>query len=559
MPALPVTLIMSNEDFDRTAREVFNTFVRNHPTIATFLGIHDYDHLMGENSRKFVEEEVKFAREFKGKFEAFEADELSGSRPLDRDLAIHIADLWLYNLEELRFWESDPGGAEGIGEGLFPLFTRDFAPLTTRVQSMTGRLEDAPGFLEEIKTRLSRPVKLWTEMAIESAGMTPAFLELIVHSVEGEVPDAAFQDLRKAKEEAASALSEYQTWLQEDVLPGASAPHIVGEEKFKRLVELRQLGFTVDEIRDMGVRYLEESKEELSRLTESIDPKATVEEMNDRIKGKHPDDFEAVLENVRQTIMEARKFVAEEGLATLPPAEKLHVIETPTFIRPIIPFAALFGPAKFDKVQEGVYIVTPPSDGVGDLRKHSYASIRNTAVHEGYPGHHLQLSAANLNPSIVRIFGSFGATETVEGWAHYCEDMMQETGFSASPEVRFVQLQDIIWRACRIIIDVDLHSGRMTFDEAVDMLVREAGIEKPAALAEVKRYTQNPGYQLSYLLGKHLIQGLRDEVQKGMGENFSLGFFHDTILYAGSIPFFLLKKAVGDKLAKLDEDVQDLS
>ncbi len=90
------------------------------------------------------------------------------------------------------------------------------------------------------------------------------------------------------------------------------------------------------------------------------------------------------------------------------------------------------------------------------------------------------------------------------------------------------------------------------------MLVREASIEKPAALAEVKRYTQNPGYQLSYLLGKHLIQGLRSEVQERMGDKFSLGFFHDTILYAGSIPFFLLKRAVEDKLAKMEEDVEDL-
>ncbi len=549
---------MSDEGFDRTVREVFNTFVRRHPTVATFLGIHDYDHLMGENSRKFFEDEAKFVRDFRGKFEAFEPDELSGSRPLDRELAIHIADLWLFHMEELRFWESDPGGAEGIGEGLFPLFARDFAPMATRVQSMTGRLEGAPRFLNEVKTRLTRPVKLWTEMAIESAGMTPAFLELIVQSVDGKVPAAAFQELKKAKEEAAVALSEYQTWLQDDVLPQASAPHIVGEGKFRELIELRQLGFTTDEIREMGVRYLEESKEELARVAEAIDPKASVEEVNDRIKGRHPEDFEAVLDNVRQTIKEARRFIAAKGLATLPPAEKLHVMETPAFIRPIIPFAALFGPAKFDEVQEGVYIVTPPSDAVGDLRKHSYASIRNTAVHEGYPGHQLQLSAANLNPSTIRIFGSFGATETVEGWAHYCEDMMQETGFNTSPEVRFVQLQDIIWRACRIIIDVDLHCGRMNFDQAVDMLAREAGIEKPAALAEVKRYTLNPGYQLSYLLGKHLIQDLREEVKERMGDNFSLGFFHDTILYAGSIPFFLLKKAVEDKLAKLDEDVQDL-
>ncbi len=146
----------------------------------------------------------------------------------------------------------------------------------------------------------------------------------------------------------------------------------------------------------------------------------------------------------------------------------------------------------------------------------------------------------------------------MEGWAHYCEDMMQEVGFNTSDEVRFIQLLDIIWRAWRIIIDVDLHCGKMTFDEAVDALVREAGMEKPSAVAEVKRYTQYPGYQLSYLLGKHLIKELREEVEGRMGDNFSLGFFHDTILYAGSIPFHLLRRAVEAKLAKLEEGVEDL-
>ncbi len=506
-----------------------------------------------------MEEETNFVKDFKSKFEAFDPADLSGSRPLDRDLALHVADLFLFYLEEMRFWESDPGGAEGVGEALFPLFTRDFAPLTTRVQAMTSRLEGSPRYLEEVRTRITRPVKLWTEMAIESAGMTPAFLEIIVQSVDGKVPDAAVKDLKGAKEEATAALSEYQSWLQEEVLPEASSPHILGEEKFRKLIELRHLGYPVEEIHNLGVRYLEESKKELSRVTASIDPEAAVEEMNERIRADHPADFDSVLEEVRETILQARKFVADNGLATLPPAEKLHVMETPTFIRPIIPFAALFGPAKFDKVQEGVYIVTPPSDGAEELGKHSHASIRNTAVHEGYPGHHLQLSAANQNPSLIRTLGSFGAIETVEGWAHYCEDLMRETGFNTSPEVRYVQLQDIIWRACRIIIDIDLHSGRMTFEDAIDMLVREAGMEKPAALAEVKRYTQNPGYQLSYLLGKHLIQGLRKEVQERMGEKFSLGFFHDTILYAGSIPFYLLQRAVEDKLAKMEEGVEDLT
>ncbi len=550
---------MSDEDFDRTAQDLFNVLIERHPVLATFLGIHDYDHLLEENSKQFVLEETQIIREFKKEFEAFDPKDLSGGRPLDLNLALYLFDIELFQLEEMRLWESDPGGAEGVGEGLFPLFTREFAPLETRVESITGRLEGTPRYLEEGRTRIVRPVRLWSEMALESAQRFPPFLELIVHTVENKVPRENLESLKKAKKEALNALEDYGKWLQEEVLPDASENCILGEERFSKLVQLRRLGYEVDEIRALGVRYLQESKEALSQIAESIDPAASVEETKDRIRSNHPADFDGVLEAVRKAIQESRSFIVDKRLATLPPRERLRVTETPTFLRAVLPFAAYFPPARYDKVQEGVYIVTPPTNGEELLKEHNYASIRNTAVHEGYPGHHLQLSSANLNPSIVRQLSmGVAAAEMVEGWAHYCEDMMQEMGFSTSPDVRFVQLQDLIWRACRIIIDVDLHCGRMTFDEAVEMLVREAGMEKASAVAEVKRYTQYPTYQLSYLIGKHLIKELRDEVEKRMGDGFSLGLFHDTILYAGSIPFFLLRRAVEDKIAKLEEGVEDL-
>lgn len=548
---------MSDEAFDRAAKEIFDQAMERHPSFATYLGIHTYDHLLGHTSRAFVEEEIALTRTWRERFAAFDPAELSGGRPLDRELALYTLDLELFQLEEVRHWESIPGGAESVGEGLFPLFTREFAPLEQRMESITGRLEDAPRYLEEVRTRISRPVKLWTEMDLEASQGTPGFFEVIARSAEGKIPSDAFKALSVAKEEATQALEAYQTWLREEVLPGASGEHILGEELFARWVGLRHLGLDPGEIRALGARYLEATKAELAEVARAIDPAASVEEVKERIKGEHPESFEGVLEAVRDAVREARAFVARNRLATLPPAEKLHVMETPAFIRPIIPFAALFGAAKFDEVQEGAYIVTPPSDGEELLKEHNYPAIINTAVHEGYPGHHLQLSAANLHPSLVRTLS--GAVETVEGWAHYCEDMMYQQGFHASPELRFVQLLDVIWRACRIIIDVDLHSGRMSFGEAVELLVREAGMERPSAVAEVKRYTKYPTYQLSYLLGKHLITDLRREVEERMGERFSLAFFHDTILYAGSIPFFLLRQAVEDKLAKLEEDVDDLA
>src|SRR5262249_45264271 len=122
------------------------------------------------------------------------------------------------------------------------------------------------------------------------------------------------------------------------------------------------------------------------------------------------------------------------------------------------------------------------------------------------------------------------------GWAHYCEQLMYEQGFTSGPEVRFVQLNDLVWRACRIVIDVELSSGRMTGAQAADMLVDRAALSRPGAEAEVRRDTYTPGYQLSYLDGKHVLVELRERRRRLEGAAFDLRTFHDRLLYAGALP-----------------------
>jgi uncharacterized protein (DUF885 family) len=151
--------------------------------------------------------------------------------------------------------------------------------------------------------------------------------------------------------------------------------------------------------------------------------------------------------------------------------------------------------------------------------------------------------------SLVRLFA--GGVEVIEGWAHYCEEMMAKHGFIKGLESRFMMVNDGIWRAVRIIVDVKLSRGEMAFDEAVDMLVKEAGMSKEAAMAEVRRYTMTPGYPLSYLIGKHLILQLRSDIEKRMGNKFSEKFFHDTITTNGELPIALLREVFDMKLAEM--------
>jgi uncharacterized protein (DUF885 family) len=329
-------------------------------------------------------------------------------------------------------------------------------------------------------------------------------------------------------------LAEHNQWLRADVLLAANASWQTGRDQFEEIVGLRELMANGDEILAVGEQILADETSARDAVCAEIDPTLAPEEVADVVKNNYPSTFGDALDAYRSTMDRARRFVVEHDLATMPADDNLVVIETPTYLRHLMPFAAYYQPPRFDPRPVGTYMVTPPSEPQM-MREHNYASISNTSVHEAYPGHHLQLTAALANPSLVRLL-CYSAAEFDEGWAFYCERTMKELGFDATPEHRYVQHTDAIWRATRIVLDIKLHRGQVGFDEAVDFLVARTGFERPAALAEVKRYTSTPTYQLSYLFGRHLIDRLKADVQRAQGAGFSLKSFHDTLLYGGTMP-----------------------
>jgi uncharacterized protein (DUF885 family) len=520
--------------FDRTIDRWFRDQLAMHPEAATFLGIHDRDADLPPGGRDAIDEDVAFYRRAIDELSGIDASELSSERALDRDLAIHQARLGVFWLTEYRPWAGASNAAEHIGEALFPLFTRDFAPLNERLASIAGRLEAAPRFLRETRERVIDPVRLWVEIDIESTSRLPGFLDTIESAARSNAADAAVADrLGAAVEATKAALEEHASWLRDDVLPRANGAWAMNAERFEEMVRLRELEASGDEILAVGEELLASETAARQAIAAEIDPTASPEEVADLVKNDHATTFAESLGEYRESMDRARAFVVEHDLATPPEEDHLNVIETPSFVRHLIPFAAYYEPAKFDPNPVGTYIVTPPSSPQM-MREHSRASISNTSVHEAYPGHHLQLSAAITNPSLVRLFS--GAPEFSEGWAFYCERMMKETGFDDTPKGWYIVHTDAIWRATRIILDVQLHRGLVGFDEAIERLVAETGFERPAALAEVKRYTSTPTYQLSYLFGRHMIEKLKSSVQQRLGRDFSLKAFHDTLIYGGTMP-----------------------
>ncbi|MFO0659800.1 MAG: DUF885 domain-containing protein [Polyangiaceae bacterium] len=180
------------------------------------------------------------------------------------------------------------------------------------------------------------------------------------------------------------------------------------------------------------------------------------------------------------------------------------------------------------------------------LRENDYGDIVDTAVHEAYPGHHLQLSMARLNPSLIRKMS--GPSIFAEGWALYSEELMAELGYYTDEE-RLMQLEWALVRAARVLIDVGLHTQNMSFEEGVKVLTDIVHLEPTLALSEIKRYTQSPTQPLSYITGREQIFRLRERYKAKMGARFSLKEFHRELLTRGTLaPGLLAREILGEDL-----------
>ncbi len=538
--AAPPPLTPAEHQLDALLTERFYGIVERHPVFATYLGLHDHDDKLGDGSRDAVEGEIDEARAFLGRLESTSTSELSPYWALERELALFSTRRQIFDDDVHRVWERRVSATDEIGDGVFLLFARGTRPLAERLSSIATRLEVGPQHIEEQKSRLGqRPMRLWNEMELDSAESLPSLFDEVIGTARSELGDdhAETRRLERAAAQMRIALVGYKGWIR-DQLPKADDEFALGSDAYDELIGLRAFdGLSADEILDIGEQQLAENKAARAQAAQEVDAAASEQEVIDRIKTNHPADFAAALDSYRAAMAEARQFVIDHDIATMPAGETLSVIETPEYLRNVMPFAAYFSPPKFESgpTHQGIYIVTASVDGdPRAMREHNLASIFNTSIHEAYPGHHQQLAAANENPSLTRLM--VDAPEFVEGWAMYCELMMREEGFDTSAEHRLMMHTDAIWRACRIILDVKLHRGQIGVSDAIDFMVEQTGFERPNAAAEVKRYTYTPSYQLSYLLGRVLLLRLREDEKRRLGDKFSLLKFHDSMLRQGSLP-----------------------
>ena len=529
----------------------FRRVIRDNPIVGTYLGIHTEDDRLGVATRDAVLAELAADKAHLAAVEALDPARLSAAARLERDLEIHNLRRSNFDTEVVRIWERRSTALDTIGDALFLIFAQDFAPLPERLASIAGRLEAIPTYLDESRTRATVPqVRMWQRLEMESAHDLPSLLDELAAAA-ASLPDAERRRLEDASTAARTAIHAYTGWL-ESSLDGGTDDWALGRERYDELVELRAFdGLDADAILAIGEEQLALHKAARIAAALEMDPSVDEQAVVERIKEDHPVTFDEALDAYRDVMVRSRRHLVEKRIVSVPGDERIDVVATPEYLRNVIPFAAYFSPPKFDPNPKGIYIVTPSvGNDPNAMREHNFSSISNTSIHEAYPGHHLQLSVANRQPSLTRLLTD--APEFVEGWGMYSELMMREQGFDDAPNFRLAMSTDAIWRACRIILDVRMHRGELSVDEATDFLVGHTSFERANARAEVNRYTYTPTYQLSYLLGRVLLLQLRADEQRRLGDRFDLRAFHDSLLANGSLPISFHRRLLRDAARSAD-------
>ena len=534
--------------FERLSEEILESFWRNSPCAATFAGIHKYDHLLDNVDRDYLLSMNEERKDFLQRLERVDETGLNNEEMIDWQLLKNFLQSNIRDFEEIRHWQKNPAEYANIVDAVHILFLREFAPIEERARAILSRMKQVPRFLQDGKRNLQDTPRIFTELAIEVNEGGLILLGTMTAKLSRLVPALA-SELEKAREHASSAILAYGDFLRADLLPKSTGEFAVGTTHFNfKLRTDHMLPYTAAEILEYGHEIKRLTEHDLMQIAREIDARKTWLQVVEDIKNQHPLASE-LLATYEREMQRAKRFVQEHDLVTLPYGEELEVIYTPEFLQPVLPYAAYMNPAAFEKQQRGYFFVTPVDESLPveqqaeALRGHPLYGIPVIALHEGYPGHHLQLVHANQLKSKLRRLLS--TTVFVEGWALYCEEMMYEAGFYSDLRSRLMQLKDQLWRACRVIIDVSLHTGKMTYEQAVDLLVNDAKLQKVHAEKEVTRYAYTPTQPMSYLVGKRQILNLRSDYQKKAGIEFKLREFHDRLLSFGSIPVCLIRQALG--------------
>jgi len=433
-----------------------------------------------------------------------------------------------------------------VGEltyGLWYLLLRVESP-KLKVEAALARMNDSGQLLEAARRNLKRPPRLWTKLAIEENEGLLGFLVDVRQELLRLAPRRA-AEIRSAYAKAKATAEGFRSFFRGELLKRSTGSFAVGRREYDFLLKTYH-HYSIDskKLHRLGLEQFELARQALVDQARKMDPRKSWPALVEEAKRRHPA-ADRLLEVYRKETRDLRNFVRRKKIASLPKGERLRVIETPQFTRNTIPFAAYVDPPMFGGKNHGTFFVTPVT-AKGKKREellgeHSYGALRVTALHEGYPGHHLQFAVQRQAPgTMMKIYN---CSSFFEGWALYCEELMHEAGYY-DEWGRLLQLKDKLWRACRILVDVGLQTGSLSDAQAVRFMAKELKMSPASARADVNWYTMRPTVPQSYLTGMLRLRSLREKCRKRWGKRFSFQRFHDAVLRYGAIPIPLLEKVL---------------
>ena len=530
------------------------------PTAGTQAGLHQYDAKLEDYSRAEVDHEIADLNKFATKFDELSDAGLDEGTRGDLTMVRNNIRGSLLELQTIRPWEKNPDTySSGIANSAFVLMERKFAPADERLRSLIAREKQMPAAFTAARQNLKNPPRVFTEIALEQLPDITTFFERDVPAAFADAKDpAAVAEFHKTNAAVVASLREYEQWLKSDLLPRSNGDFRIGADAFsKKLLYDEMVDTSLDQLLTIAYADLHKNQAEFARVAKEVDRSKTPKDVLAELASIHPAP-DRLLPTFQNTFDGLIRFIKEKHIITIPSDVQPVLEETPPFMRATTQ-ASMDSPGPFEKNSNTAYfnVTLPENDWSAEhIAEHMAAfnagTIISTSVHEAYPGHYVQFLWVN-HADLSQVRKIITANTNVEGWAHYCEQMMLDEGYGQPGEgakdareaklIRLGQLQDALLRDARFIVGIKMHSGQMTFEQAADFFVSDGYQSRSVGLVETKRGTTDPTY-LYYTLGKLQIVKLRSDLEKKQGANFSLQHFHDDFMRQGGAPIKIVRQAL---------------
>jgi uncharacterized protein (DUF885 family) len=550
------------QQFQKVSDEYFDqVYFHYAPTNGTLVGYHQYDGQLEDYSRRNIDAEIAAFKSFEVRIQNIHPDAAAADFVPRSDREIVLANIrsQLLTLETIRPWEQNADNySSTCANGAFSLMERNFASPDERLRSLVAREKQMPALLADARVNLKNPPRIFTEIAIEQLPDIVSFFERDVPQAFADARDPALKaEFPQTNAAVIAALNSYLGWLKTDLLPRSNGDFRIGAETFSKKLQYDEMvDLPLDKLLDIGWADLRKNQAHFKQVAKELEPDKEPSAVLEELGENHPAP-DHLLDAFRATFDGLVSFIRSHHIVTIPSDVRPIVEETPPFMRATTQ-ASMDTPGPFEThATEAYFNVTLPDPSMkpeeveGYMHSFNVGTVISTAVHEAYPGHYIQFLWLPQAPSRVRKLQ--GANTDIEGWAHYTEQMMLDEGYGQpgagakdEREAKFLrlgQLQDALLRNARFIVGIQMHTGKMSFDEAVAFFQKEGYQSKETAVVETKRGAGDPTY-LYYTLGKLEILKLREDVKKKEGAAFSLEKFHNDLLRQGFPPIKIVREAL---------------